>query len=295
MASLDGKVGIGFRMEHARELLERKPECVDWLEIHPENYMHRGGVYPANLKQALRHWPVVTHGLTMGMAAEQPHDVAYLHTLKSLLSDVETPWHSDHLCFASDMGMYAHDLLPMPFNEESLKTVVQRMTEVRDRIDTPIAFENISYYIESPESTLGEPEFIVEALEATDGLLLLDVNNVYVNSKNLGFDPKAWIDLIPADRVIQIHVAGHLIRKDGFRIDTHGEPVCDDVYELLEYTLEHTGPKPVLLERDGNYPPLDALLQELELLKAIVERTKKSSSDATLPGVGVRPESLHQG
>jgi uncharacterized protein (UPF0276 family) len=263
-------IGIGFRMEFAKALLDAKPSDVSWLEIHPENYIRRGGLYPAMLERARGEWPVVTHGLTMGFGNVDPLDADYLDRVRRLLRDLETPWHSDHMCFGG-VGAFAHDLLPVPFSEEALTRMARRFTEARERLGVELAFENLSYYANAPESEMDEAQFCAALLERADGKMLLDVNNVYVNSRNHGFDARAWIDQIPGDRVVQIHVAGHLVKDDGFRIDTHGEPVAEDVYALLAYTLERMGPKPVLLERDGNWPPLEDLLAEVARLRAIYE------------------------
>ncbi|RLB46185.1 MAG: DUF692 domain-containing protein [Deltaproteobacteria bacterium] len=277
MSDVNG-VGIGLRMEMAKELLEKKPAEVKWLEIHPENYMNRGGRFPTALKQAMEKWPIATHGLTMCYGRAEPFAEEYTTQLKQLLSDVQSPWHSDHLCFSDVDGVFAHDLLPLPFTEEAAKLYTRRIIEARDATGCEnLAFENVSYYAESPDSESDEVTFCLEVLEAADCKMLLDVNNVYVNAKNLGFDPRKWIDQIPAERVVQIHVAGHLVRHDGFRIDTHGEDICDDVYDLLDYTLRRIGPKPVLLERDGNFIPVDELLEQVRRLSEIYDRATEGA------------------
>ncbi len=274
-----GGIGIGLRMEMAKELLDRQPSEVKWLEVHPENYMDRGGRYPTVLKRAMERWPFATHGLTMCFGRAEPFDDEYLGTLKTFLSDIGAPWHSDHLCFCDVGGVFAHDLLPLPFTEDAAALYARRITEAREATGCDdLAFENVSYYAESPDSETDEVSFCLDVLEQADCKMLLDVNNVYVNSRNLDFDPRKWIDRIPADRVVQIHVAGHLVRNDGFRIDTHGEDVCDDVYDLLEYTLRRVGPKPVLLERDGNFIPLDELLEQVRRLDAIYQRAVGATS-----------------
>jgi len=264
-------LGIGFRHGIAEELLTRQPRQVQWVEVHPENYMLRGGRYPALLQRCLETWPVVTHGLTMGFGNMEPHSTEYLHPLRDLLKDVQTPWHTDHLCFPGAGGAHSHDLLPLPLTEESKHIAVQRIRECRDVLGLQLGVENVSYYI--PElDPLREASFLVEVAQEADAGILLDVNNVYVNSINHGFDARDYIDQIPASRVLQLHVAGHLVRSDSVIIDTHGEPVRSEVYELLEYTLRHVGPKPVLLERDNNIPPLDVLLEELDQIAEIYKR-----------------------
>ena len=272
-------IGIGLRYDLAAELLERRPGNVSWVEIHPENYLDRGGRYQEVLELARRDWPVVTHGLSTCLGALEPFDQGYLEKLRDFLSAVEIPWHSEHLCLGSVGDRFFHDLLPLPFTDEAIAVASKRLTEVRDAIDRPLALENVSYYAEQGSDGLAEADFVVEVLERTDAKILLDVNNVYVNSQNFGFDPKAFIDKIPVERVVQIHVAGHHVREDGLRIDTHGESVPDDVYALLDYTLRRTGPVPVLLERDNNIPPLEELLGEVDELWSIY-RSATEDTDA---------------
>ncbi len=279
MSSVVEGVGLGLRLPFAKDLLERRPEEVAWLEIHPENYMRRGGRYPAVLRAAREHWPVVTHGLTMNYGALRPHEREFLDDLRGFLREVGTPWHSDHLCFGAVDGAALHDLLPLPLTEEAARTCVQRLRECRDVLDLPLAIENVSYYAPCGDPTL-EADFCLEVLEEADAVMLLDVNNVVVNSRNHGFDAKAFVDRIPPERVVQIHVAGHFVRDDRLRIDTHGEPVPSEVHELLEHTLRRMGPKPVLLERDNNIPSLDELLEELRVLRRIYERATTAWAEA---------------
>jgi uncharacterized protein (UPF0276 family) len=273
-------IGIGLRYDLAVELLERRPETVSWVEIHPENYVDRGGRYQEMLDLARRDWPVITHGLSTCLGAVEPFDAGYLAQLGDFLRELEIPWHSEHLCLGQAGDRFFHDLLPLPFTEEAATIASQRLTEVRDAIGAPLALENVSYYAPQGTSGLAEVDFVVEVLERADAKLLLDVNNIYVNSRNFDFDPKAYIDKIPRERVVQIHVAGHHVRDDGLRIDTHGEPVPDDVYDLLSYTLQKVGAVPVLLERDNNIPPLDELLSEVDTLWSIY----RSATEVTRAG-----------
>lgn len=265
-------VGIGLRYDLATELLDRAPDAISWLEIHPENYLERGGRYQQMLDRARHKWPIVTHGLSTCLGSPGPLDAHYLRQLRSFLADVEVPWHSEHLCLGAVEDRFFHDLLPLPFTEEAAKIASERFVEVREAIDRPLALENVSYYAPQAADGLAEIDFVNEVLDRTDGALLLDVNNVYVNSRNFGFDPKSYIDRVPAERVVQIHVAGHFVRDDGLRIDTHGEAVPDDVYALLDYALRRIGPVPVLLERDNNIPPLETLLAEVDTLWKIYLR-----------------------
>jgi len=265
-------IGIGLRYKMARATLDTAPPELRWLEIHPENYMERGGRFLAVLDEARERFPIATHGLTMGFGAVAPHERQYMQPLRDFLRRVGTPWHSDHLCFCGGDGVMLHDLLPLPFTREAVRTVVARVKEARDQLELPIAVENISYYAHPGVAEMTETEFLLEVLEGADAKLLLDVNNVFVNSQNHGFDARAFIDRIPVERVVQIHVAGHLIRPDGMIIDTHGEAVRNEVFDLLEHTLRRTGPTPVLLERDQNFPDFALLTEELKRLDTIYRR-----------------------
>jgi uncharacterized protein (UPF0276 family) len=265
-------IGIGFRQALAPRTLERSVPEIRWLELHPENYVLRGGRFRHLLEQAREHFPLVTHGLTMGFGAVEPAEDAYVRPLKAFLRDIGAPWHSEHLCFSGADGVMVHDLLAVPFTREGVTTAVARIREAQDRLELPIALENISYYAGTGPSEMPELDFLLEVLEGADAKLLLDVNNVYVNSKNHGFDARHYIDRVPAERVVQIHVAGHTVRDDALIIDTHGEPVRDEVYALLEYTLRRVGRVPVLLERDQNFPPFEELAAEVRRLDAIYRR-----------------------
>ncbi len=286
MTTLHG-IGLGFRIDMAADFLAQLPSDVKFVEVHPENYAKRGGLYRRNLHEVRDRSPLLTHGLTMCFGHTDPFDREFLAELKSFLREVDAPWHSDHLCFGGADGAFVHDLLPLPFHEEAVQTVSDRIRQAQDALDVEIAFENVSYYAPQGEDGLDEARFCVEVLERTGAKIMLDVNNVFVNSRNFGFDPRSWIDMIPPERVVQMHVAGHLVRPDGLRIDTHGESVCDEVYDLLEYTLRRTGPKPVLLERDNNVPPLQELIDEVQRLSVVYARAT-STAHTAVPSVADR-------
>ena len=182
------------------------------------------------------------------------------------------PWHSEHLCFSSADGVMVHDLLPLPFTHDAARVAAARIRELRDALERPIAVENISYYAHVGTPELDEADFLLEVLEQADAKLLLDVNNIYVNSKNHGLDARRFLQRMPAERVVQIHIAGHSRRADGTIIDTHGAAVHDDVYALLELALERVGRVPVLLERDQSFPSFAELQAELERLHALYVR-----------------------
>lgn len=264
-------IGLGLRSPIAAPLLDGSaPSALRWLEIHPENYLGRGGRYASLLTQARDRYPLLTHGLTMGFGALAPFDVDYLRALRGLLRDLRAPWHSDHLCFAQVDDVYLHDLLPLPLNEEAIAIAVQRIGEAQEALGVPIAIEPISWYARPPDSPLDEAEFISSVLQRAGAKLLLDVNNVYVNAMNHGFDARGFIDKLPLEQVVQLHIAGHHLRGDGMRIDTHAASISEPVYELLDYTLRKLArPVPVLLERDDDFPPFAELAVEIERLDAI--------------------------
>ncbi|MET0286401.1 MAG: DUF692 domain-containing protein, partial [Polyangiales bacterium] len=267
-------IGMGLRSPIAAPLFDGSaPPALRWLEIHPENYLARGGRYASLLTQARERYPLLTHGLTMGFGALAPFDAAYLRTLRGLLHELRVPWHSDHLCFSQVDEVYLHDLLPLPLHEEAIGVAVQRIQEAQDALGVSIAIEPISWYARPPDSPLDEAEFIAEILRRADAKLLLDVNNVYVNAMNHGFDARAFVDKLPLERVVQLHMAGHHVRPDGQRIDSHAAPISEPVYELFDYTMRKLArPLPVLLERDDEFPPFAELAAELERLASIYER-----------------------
>lgn len=272
-------VGLGLRWALARDVVERPPAELAWLEIAPENYMRRGGRFPAALAECAERWPIVTHGLCLSLGGEGPFDATYLATLRELVRRVESPWHSDHLCFGSADGVALHDLLPLPFTRAMAEHVAARVREAQDRLGVPLAVENISYYAHPGDAEMDEADFVSEVVRAAGCRLLLDVNNVFVNAKNHGFDARGMLARYPLDRVVQIHVAGHDESDPRVVIDTHAEPIRDEVYELLAFALARTGPVPVLLERDGNFPPWEELCAEIRRL-SLIERAVRTGEAA---------------
>jgi uncharacterized protein (UPF0276 family) len=284
-------VGLGLRWEFLDELMEASaagPLPIDFLEISPENYMRRGGRHPSALAWLAERYPILTHGLTMSLGGVDPLDSAYLVDLAAFLRQMKTPWHSDHLCFGAVGERVLHDLLPVALTKATVQRVAERIQRARDAIDMPLAIENVSYYWHPGRAEMGEAELLSRVCDAADCGLMLDVNNAYVNVANFGLDMDAWMGAAPLDRVVQIHVAGHewfAVDERGLGepagahdrgamiIDTHGADVSDPVLLLLERVLRRTGPVPVVLERDQNVPPLDALLEELGRIRAIWSRS----------------------
>jgi hypothetical protein len=274
-------VGLGFRFELAAPMLALNAGPA-WVEIHPENYVGRGGAFARHLDAMLERWPVLTHGLTSCVGQPEPFERAYLARLKELLRRTGGRFHSEHLCFGNAAGAFAHDLLPLPFTEEAIRTSVERIHQLRGELEIDIAIENASYYAHpGGPPRMRELDFLLEVLERADCKLLLDVNNVFVNSVNHRFEPWPFLDAIPAERVVQLHVAGHFVRPDGVIIDTHAEPIRSEVYALVEKTLAKLGPDvPVLLERDGNYPALPEVLEEVAALEKLRAKAEPGLAEA---------------
>lgn len=285
-------VGLGLRWELMDELAESWSADIAFFEISPENYMRRGGAIPAALDRVRARYPILTHGLTMSLGGVDPLNRAYLRELRDFVAYVGSPWHSDHLCFGTVDGRVMHDLLPLPFTEETAARVADRVKEAEDALGVPMAVENISFYARLDSGEMSEPEFVARVCELADCKLMLDVNNAYVNAQNFGFDVDAWMRVAPLERVVQIHVAGHERFEDfvpsvpSIILDTHGAPVCDPVHALLERVLPRTGPVPVLLERDTKIPPLAELLAEVRALRAIWDRVFPAEQEPALREVG---------
>ncbi|MFZ5896763.1 MAG: DUF692 domain-containing protein [Myxococcota bacterium] len=261
-------VGLGLRWEFLEEVVDGPALDVAFFEVSPENYMRRGGYFPAQLERVRERYPIVTHGLTLSIGSVDAPSESYLTELKTEIERLGTPFHSDHLCFSSAGARVLHDLLPLKFAQENVTRVAERARAVQDRLGLPLALENISYYAHLGRSEMPEAEFVARVLDASGVGLLLDVNNVYVNAQNHGQDPLEFLKQMPLERVVEIHVAGHE-QRGPLTIDTHGASVCDGVYELLSWTLERTGPVPVLLERDNDVPPLADLMAEVTRLREV--------------------------
>ena len=253
--------GLGLRAKHYQDILASKP-AVDWFEVLSENYMVPGGQALNILDRIRADYPVVMHGVSLSIASTAPLNTEYLQDLKTLAKRVQPKWISDHLCWTGVHGRNLHDLLPIPYTEEALDHVVERVKRVQDFLGRQIVLENVSSYVSFKDSEMAEWEFLSELSSRADCWLLFDVNNVYVSAFNHGYDPKKFIEGIPLDRVIQFHVAGHE-HMDTHIIDTHDAPVCEDVWELYRIALKRFGPISTMIERDDSIPPLSELLEEL--------------------------------
>ncbi|WP_269632454.1 MNIO family bufferin maturase [Pelomonas sp. BJYL3] len=265
--------GLGLRVEHYQALAEPLDPTLrpQWLEIISENYLVPGGKPLHHLERLRRDYPVVMHGVSLSIGSSDPLDRAYLRELRALAERLEPGWVSDHLCWGGVDHRHLHDLLPLPYTEATLRHLLPRIAEVQELLGRPLVLENVSSYVRYAQDEMGEADFIAELLKRSGAQLLLDVNNVYVSSRNHGFDPRVFIDAMPPERVRQIHLAGHEDQGE-LLIDTHDHPVCDAVWQLYAYTLQRLGPVPTMIERDDHIPPLPELLQELDLARQLSRR-----------------------
>src|ERR1700678_4524173 len=245
----DYGIGIGLRVPHYQHILTRKP-VVDWFEIISENFMIDSGHPLRILDEILEQYKVVQHGVSMYFGSAQRPDREHLRRLKALVKRTKTPWLSDHLCWGSVDGRYTHDLLPMPYTFEAARITAQKVREVRDFLEIPIAVENVSSYAEFHVSEMTEWEFLNEVVERADCGILLAVNNIYVSSKNHDFNPYDYLNNVPSERGAQIHIAGHS-KFEKYLLDTHDHPVLDPVWKLYEHAIRRIGPTATLLEWDG--------------------------------------------
>ena len=267
-------VGVGLRRPHLAEVAALDASPVPFWEIAPENVVGQGGRRHRQVMAILERDPVLTHGLSMSLGGFDAWEAEALDNLRGFLKATGSPWHSEHLCWTSHGGANTMELLPMPFTREAVKHTVDRARRLQAELPVPFLFENVSYYAELGAAEMAEKDFLAEVLEGADCGWLLDINNVYVNSVNHGFDPKAWLAGLPLERVRQMHIAGHWWdEEEQLIIDTHGEDVIDPVVELFEWILPRIGrPVPVVLERDNNIPGLEALLAERAKLQAVYDR-----------------------
>jgi uncharacterized protein (UPF0276 family) len=259
--------GLGLRPQHYAEILDGSPE-IDWFEVISENYMIPGGQPMRMLDRICQRYPVVMHGVSMSIASTSPLDMDYLRQLKALAERVKPVWISDHLCWTGVHGVNLHDLLPIPYTNEALAHVVDRVNQVQDFLDRPFTLENVSSYITFGQSEMSEWDFVSEVSKRTGCWLLFDVNNVYVSAFNHDFAADEFLNGVPKDRIVQFHVAGHS-HEETHIIDTHDHPVCNEVWDLYRKAVETFGPVSTMIERDDNIPPLAELVEELNHARAI--------------------------
>lgn len=264
--------GLGLRPQYYSAILEQNPP-VDWFEIISENYMVSGGKALYYLDQIRERYPLVMHGVSLSLGGTDVISQDYLQQLKKLMLRIKPAWVSDHLCWTSTGGHNTHDLLPLPYTQETVQHVVSRIKQVQNYLERPLLIENVSTYLNYKHNTMSEWDFLNTIVEEADCQILLDVNNIYVSSVNHGFDPKTYIDAIASHRVQQIHLAGHTNCGE-YIIDTHDAPIVSSVWDLYEYTLQRMGDKSTMIERDDHFPTLGALLIELENARQIAEKIR---------------------
>ncbi|KTD61085.1 MNIO family bufferin maturase [Legionella spiritensis] len=262
--------GLGLRTEHYDAVLNDKPS-VQWFEIITENYLVAGGKPLYYLHKIREHYPMVMHGVSLSIGSSDPLDLEYLKQLKALAARIEPVWISDHLCWTGVDGLNMHDLLPLPYTQEAINHVVSRIVQVQEYLGRRILIENVSSYLSFRQSDRTEWQFIADIAKRADCYILLDVNNIYVSSVNHDFNPMDYINAMPANRVAQIHLAGHS-NHGHYIIDTHDAPVISDVWDLYAKAIQRFGPVSTMIERDDNIPPLSELLTELEYAKEVAEQ-----------------------
>ena len=271
MESKAGMVGLGLRRDIAEEILDNRILTPDFLEFAPENWMGMGGAWLKVMERALEAYPITCHGLSLSLGSPEELDWEFIGELKEFLDTYKVAIYSEHLSYTKSKNAHLYDLLPIPFRQDAIDHVVDRIRRVQDRLERPLAIENVSYYT-PVAAEMTEVEFVSEIVERAGCNLLLDVNNVYVNAFNHNYDAKDFIGKLPLDKVAYIHMAGHEQVEPDLIIDTHGQPIIDPVYDLFEWTIQKMNPVPVLLERDYNFEDLEQIQGELTKIKSILKR-----------------------
>ena len=260
--------GLGFRRDHLVALEQQVPDCIDFFEIAPENWVGTDPISTKRLRAFTERFPFVAHGLSLSLGGLTPLNTDLLGNIKRFMQEHHIPLYTEHLSWCSDHGQL-YDLLPIPFTEDALKHTVARIRQTQDSLGQQIGIENASFYLQAPISEMDEATFINAVLTEADCLLHLDVNNVYVNSVNHAYDPYEFLRKLPPERVVYIHTAGHYQQAPNMLIDTHGAPVIDPVWALLDFTYAEFGVFPTLLERDYHIPPLEELVPEVQHIASL--------------------------
>lgn len=269
--------GLGLRRSLMNSLADQITQPVNFLEVAPENWIGVGGRHGKNFRGLTEKFPFICHGLSLSIGGPSPLDEAFLQRLKRFLKEHQIRYYSEHLSYCSDDG-HLYDLLPIPFTEEAVHYVAERIRRVQDVLEQRIAMENLSYYV-APGKKMEEIDFLNAILQEADCDLLLDVNNIYVNSINHGYDAGIFLRKLPAERIRYIHVAGHYQEAGDLIVDTHGADVIDPVWQLLEKAYQHFGVIPTLLERDFNLPALAELLEEVGIIRSLQAKWLDQNSD----------------
>lgn len=269
-------VGLGLRREMMDQVLADIPKNVDFWEVAPENWIPLGGKYQKQLSALTSVSNFVTHGLSLSIGSPEPLDTTFVKDVKAFLDQHNILHYSEHLSYCSGKG-HLYDLMPIPFTEEAVKYVVERVKLVQDIIERPLLLENVSYYA-SPGKQMTEQEFTLAVLEESGCLMLLDVNNIYVNSINHQYDAEQFLAAMPTGKIVYGHIAGHYDEADDLKVDTHGADVIEPVWELLDKAYKIHGVFPTLLERDFNIPPLSELLLEVDKITGIQQKNLATNS-----------------
>lgn len=270
--------GLGLRRALLGPLLSMDHGAVDFMEVAPENWIGVGGRFGRQFRAMAERYPIILHGLSLDIGGPDALDVDLVRSVRQLMDEFNVPLYSEHLTYCAADG-HLYDLLPIPFTEEAVHYVADRVRRVQDIIGAPIALENASYYAQ-PHRELSEAQFITAVLSESGCDLLLDVNNIYVNSINHSYDPVKFLDSLPLEKARYIHVAGHFDEADDLKVDTHGADVIDPVWELLAQAYRRVGALPTLLERDFNLPPLAELLIEIDQVRALQAEATKAMPEA---------------
>tara|TARA_R110001632_G_scaffold41444_1_gene104191 strand:- start:88673 stop:89521 length:849 start_codon:yes stop_codon:yes gene_type:complete len=263
-------VGLGLRREMISELIDDIPSAVDFWEVAPENWIPLGGSYQKQLSRFTDTRQFVTHGLSLSIGGPDPLDINFVKDVKAFLDTHQIEHYSEHLSYCSGKG-HLYDLMPIPFDEEAVKYVVERVKMVQDIIERPLILENVSYYA-APNAKMSERDFTLAVLEESNCKMLLDVNNIYVNSINHGYDAEDFLASMPTSRFQYGHIAGHFDEADDLKVDTHGADIIQPVWDLLEKAYEIHGVFPTLLERDFNIPPIKELLLEVDKIRQLQKK-----------------------
>ncbi|MFT5710077.1 MAG: hypothetical protein ACI8QT_000767 [Halioglobus sp.] len=258
--------GLGLRRALLGPLLTADQGVVDFLEVAPENWIGVGGRFGKQFREIAERYTITLHGLSLDIGGPDPIDTELVRSVRQFMTSINAPFYSEHLSYCAADG-HLYDLLPIPFTEEAVHYVAARVRQVQDIIGMPLILENASYYGQA-HNDLSESEFINAVLDESGCDLLLDVNNIYVNSINHRYDPLEFLESLPLEHARYIHIAGHYDEAEDLKVDTHGADVIDPVWQLLAQAYERVGPLPTLLERDFNLPPMPELLQEVEQVRA---------------------------
>lgn len=276
MTAVQG-VGLGLRREMLEQMLQHKPEEIDFFEVAPENWIPFGGALQKQFMQLTEQHRFVCHGLSLSIGSPAPLDIQFVRQVKKFLQQHNISLYSEHLSYCSGAG-HLYDLMPIPFTVEAVDYVAKRVQQVQDILEQTLILENVSYYA-APGQEMSELDFTLAVLEQADCKMLLDVNNIYVNAINHNYDPKHYLQAIPSERIAYYHIAGHYQQAEDLLIDTHGADVIDPVWRLLALAYQQHGVKPTLLERDFNIPSWQKLQQELKQIHCLQQQAEQTTSN----------------